>query len=321
VVENGTTVRVRLFGRTEVQAAHGRLTGSAFGGVKPKQILQLLVLRGALHKTELAELLWQGHPPADHVATLESYVSVLRRRIDPGVPARASVILTRDGGYAIDEERLDSDVARFDSLIALGRVANGAPAGPHRLQMAGRDPFAEAVHLAAEPLLADQPHATWAVDARERYRSLFIDAATEAARHALEAGDPRRALEFASRATELDSLAERAWQVLIAAHHAVNDRPAGLRAYDQCRRILARELGVAPAAATTAAFVRLLREEPAAVRATDLAGVVAAVLSAAKEMAEAGEPAAMLLHHAEALASRMVAAGRPLPAREYATAA
>ena len=76
---------IQLFGRIEVRTRGVRLAGRDFGGVKPRHILALLALRGSVHKAELTELLWDGRPPANHVATVESYVSLLRHRLDPSL--------------------------------------------------------------------------------------------------------------------------------------------------------------------------------------------------------------------------------------------
>jgi hypothetical protein len=67
---------IRLFGRLEVRTRGIRLAGRDFGGANPRHILALLALRGRLHTDELAQLLWDGRPPANHVVKLERYVSV-----------------------------------------------------------------------------------------------------------------------------------------------------------------------------------------------------------------------------------------------------
>src|SRR4051812_38167278 len=101
---------IQLFGRVEVRTRGVRLSGRDFGGVKPRHILALLALRGPLHKSDLSDLLWDGRPPANHVTTVESYVSLLRRRLDPAVDARHSVIETVHGGYALIAEQVRVDV-------------------------------------------------------------------------------------------------------------------------------------------------------------------------------------------------------------------
>jgi DNA-binding SARP family transcriptional activator len=261
---------IRLFGRLEVRTRGVRLTGRDFGGVKPRHILALLALRGSLHADELIELLWDGRPPAGHVAGVQSYVSVLRRRLDPDARVRDSAIVTAGGGYALVADRVRVDVARFDELVAAAGGRTGGRALP---------PLTAAAHLAARPLLAEERSA-WASDARDTYRARLLGALLDGAGHALDAGRPREAVRLAERAVGLDPVAERGWAVAIAAHRALGDRVGALRAYDRCRRELAETLGVEPSPATRALFLDMLRDDGAG-SAVD--GALAAVLAAAGE--------------------------------------
>jgi DNA-binding SARP family transcriptional activator len=287
---------IQLFGRLEVRTRGVRLSGRDFGGVKPRHILSLLALRGTLHKSELSELLWESGPPANHVATLESYVSVLRRHLDPGASARDSVICTRNGGYALDADRVRVDVDRFDELVAAAAGRTPARAVP---------PLTAAVRLAGGPLLADEARPVWAARARERYRLRLVEALLSAGEHALTAGDPHTALELATRAVAVEPCAERGWYVSMAAHRAVGDRVSALRAYDRCRRQLADGLGVQPSPSIRSLFLDLLREEGSG---TGVDGAVAAVLAAADEMGAgwsglSGQGVVRLLRRAAELAA------------------
>jgi DNA-binding SARP family transcriptional activator len=278
---------IQLFGRLEVRTRGVRLTGRDFGGVKPRHILALLALRGDLHKAELAELLWGGRPPADHLATVESYVSLLRHRLDPDGQTRDSVITTRNGGYALVADQVRVDVARFDELVA---AASGRTAGR------ALRPLTAAAHLAARPLLEDVEQHDWANQAREQYRARLVATLLDAGGHALAAGDPRGALALVDRAVGLDPVAERGWAIAMAAHRLLGDRVAALRAYDRCRRELADGLGVEPSAETRALFLELLREDGGG---TPLDLAVTAILAAAGEQHRPGSVTALLRRAAE----------------------
>ncbi len=278
---------IQLFGRLEVRTRGVRLTGRDFGGVKPRHILALLALRGDLHKAELAELLWGGRPPADHLATVESYVSLLRHRLDPDGQTRDSVITTRNGGYALVADQVRVDVARFDELVA---AASGRTAGR------ALRPLTAAAHLAARPLLEDVEQHDWVNQAREQYRARLVATLLDAGGHALAAGDPRGALALVDRAVGLDPVAERGWAIAMAAHRLLGDRVAALRAYDRCRRELADGLGVEPSAETRALFLELLREDGGG---TPLDLAVTAILAAAGEQHRPGSVTALLRRAAE----------------------
>ncbi|MEU4219616.1 BTAD domain-containing putative transcriptional regulator [Actinoplanes sp. NPDC026623] len=282
---------IQLFGRLEVRTRGVRLTGHDFGGDKPRQILALLALRGDLHGEELSELLWSGRPPAGHQTTVEGYVSLLRHRLDPAGDTRDSAITSRDGGYSLVAERVRVDVARFDELVA---AAEGRPA-----ERALR-PLTAAAHLAGRPLLEDVEHPEWAAEAREVYRARLVTTLLDAGGLALAAGEARKALDLAERAVGIDPVAERGWVITIAAHRALGDRLAALRAYDLCRRRLADLLGVEPSAETRALFLELLRYDGAD-SAVD--GAVAAVLAAAGEAHRPGSVTGLLRRAAELAAA------------------
>jgi DNA-binding SARP family transcriptional activator len=69
-------VRVRLFGPLEIDIDGRTLGPRDFGGIKPKQVLEiLLVERGRpVAKERLADLLWGDDLPRNIAATLETYV-------------------------------------------------------------------------------------------------------------------------------------------------------------------------------------------------------------------------------------------------------
>jgi DNA-binding SARP family transcriptional activator len=279
---------IQLFGRLEVRTRGVRLAGRDFGGIKPRHILALLALRGALTKSELTELLWDGRPPTNHRATMESYVSVLRHRLDPAGTARDSAVTScSGGGYALVAERVRVDVARFDELVAAatGRTAGGA-----------LRPLTAAAHLADRPLLEEEGTPEWAVTAREHYRERLIGALLDAGGYALAGGDARAAVTLADRAVGLDPLAERGWAIAMAAHRALGDRVAALRAYDRCRRNLAGGLGVEPSADTRALFLELLRETGTG---TALDGALSAVLAATRTPHLPGDVAGLLRRAAD----------------------
>nr|BFE76043.1 hypothetical protein GCM10020092_093440 [Actinoplanes digitatis] len=218
-------------------------------------------------------------------------MSLLRHRLDPAGDSRDSAITSRDGGYALVDERVRVDVARFDELVA---AASGRTAGR------ALRPLTAAAHLAGRPLLEDVEHPEWAAEARERYRTRLVTTLLDAGGLALAAGEPSTALELAGRAVDIDPVAERGWAITMAAHRSLGDRVAALRAYDLCRRRLAEDLGVEPSAETRALFLELLRydgSDPA------VDGAVAAILAAAGEAHRPGTVADLLRRAAE-LAAR-----------------
>src|SRR5437660_2087158 len=147
-------LRVRRFGSIElVDLDGGRVLGPRdLGGKKPRQLLEILLLeRGRrVSKQRLADLLWADNPPQNYAATVESYISVLRRTLSPGGAPRDSLILTDRGGYRFANERARVDLDLFDDLLAKCDT-DEAQAAMERL--------AEAIELVQGELLEDDPYA------------------------------------------------------------------------------------------------------------------------------------------------------------------
>jgi pimeloyl-ACP methyl ester carboxylesterase/DNA-binding SARP family transcriptional activator len=251
-----TRVAVRMFGPLELQVGGARLGPRDLGGVKPKRLLEVLLIeRGrAVPKDRIAELLWGEAQPRRAAATIETYVSVLRGRLDrpPGLGRR--LILTEPGGYRLAAEELAVDVDRFEALLR-GAAASG-PAERRPL-------LEEAVAVAGAELLSDEPYAAWAIPTREHYRERQVQALVDLAECCLDLGDGRAALAAAGRALTLDATRERACRAGMLAHMALGDRDAALRLYQRCRAALAGELGVPPDARTEALHAAVLRGDPA----------------------------------------------------------
>ena len=79
-------ISVQLFGPLEIRRDGVCLTAADLGGSKPRHILELLLLNlgTPVSKTRLIEILWGPYASDGAVATLESYVSGIRRAIQPG---------------------------------------------------------------------------------------------------------------------------------------------------------------------------------------------------------------------------------------------
>ena len=111
-------LRINLLG--ELTASYDG-TPLDLGGRRQRAVLALLLLaRGEVVPAErLADSVWGERAPADAVSALQSYVSHLRRRLQPEVPARArSAVIVREGpGYAVRQPSEAVDAWRFEALL------------------------------------------------------------------------------------------------------------------------------------------------------------------------------------------------------------
>ncbi|MFD3444880.1 BTAD domain-containing putative transcriptional regulator [Microbacteriaceae bacterium 4G12] len=242
---------VRILGPLHVRRGTAVLDATQLGGPKPRQILEILLLRVGtpVSKERLVELIWEGNAPTEAMSTLESYVSVLRRHLQPGC-GKCGPLKTTNGGYFLDPALVDLDLNRFDSLLRSAADADPAEAFPLLM---------EALTLADAPLLGDELRPAWAEEERGRHAARVATARTMAAEAAIDLGRPTEAARLAELAVEADPLCENAWTALLLARQEEGRPAEGLREYERCREVLERELGCAPGPRLQGAHARLLR--------------------------------------------------------------
>ncbi|MGZ6798072.1 MAG: AfsR/SARP family transcriptional regulator, partial [Nocardioidaceae bacterium] len=92
------------------------------GGRRQRAVIAVLLLaRGhQVGSARLLDTLWDGEPPPSGPASLQAYVSHLRRALEPGRAARtpSTVLVGRGSGYALPVADDDVDAWRFERRVA-----------------------------------------------------------------------------------------------------------------------------------------------------------------------------------------------------------
>ncbi|MDQ1626341.1 MAG: hypothetical protein QOI54_85 [Actinomycetota bacterium] len=248
------TVDISLFGSLKVRMGDRELGPKDFMGRKPKQLLEILLLHEGrpVPKDQLAEKLWGESLPVNFSASLEHYVSLLRKRLDPGGRLDCSMVRTVHGGYRFEAADLQVDVMTFDRIYER-----------HVLGEASRADLETAVALVQGDLLEDEPYADWAAGPRAVYAQRHVELLVAAAHAALAAGDGVGGAELATAAVTRDGYAEPAHRLLMLAHYVQGRQSAALAAFDRCREALTGELGVDPLPETTRLHAAILQQAPA----------------------------------------------------------
>jgi SARP family transcriptional regulator, regulator of embCAB operon len=247
-------ISVDVLGGLEVRTGNITLGPRQLGGTKPRHVLLALLLnRGApVPKERLISLLWGDTRPAGATATLETYVCVLRKKLQPNQSARSSLIRTAAGCYAIDMGRVDLDLARYEDLMAAALRLDVSP-------VAALAMLREAMALASANLLPEEADTEWLGETRrihaQRVQENLVAAAAKVAPVA-----PADAALWSRQALDSDPLDESAWYTYLLSKLSSGQHADGLRAFDRCRRLFASELGCAPGPGLQELYERLLRE-------------------------------------------------------------
>jgi DNA-binding SARP family transcriptional activator len=238
-----------------------RLEGAELDRLRSRQartLLKRLALeRGAtVAPDSLVEAVWGDHRPTQPDRDLHVLVSRARS------VAGADRVVRRDTGYALLADWWD-----VAELASLGREAERrAEAG----DVVGARTAAEAaLALVRGPLLADEPDAEWAAEARSAVAAAVAEVRRVAASAALASGRFGDAAAHASEALHADPYDEAALRTLMRAHVAAGRPASALAEFAKIRELLAEELGVDPAPETRALHEELLREDPPAARAPE----------------------------------------------------
>ena len=233
VVARGRTVEFGILGPLVVASPDGVVE---VRGAKRRALLALLLVHAnhVVVPERLVEDLWEGAPPPSAMATLQTYVSQLRKLVGP------ETLRTRAGGYVLEVATADLDALRFEHAL---REVSGTEHPPARWIAAQ---LSEALGWWRGSALADFDGTSWAQPETARLEGLRLAAFEDLAEARLALG------EHAALAPELESLVarhplrERLWAQLMVALYRSERQADALRAYGRLRRHLGEELGIEP---------------------------------------------------------------------------
>jgi DNA-binding SARP family transcriptional activator len=258
---------IRLFGALEIEDDARTLGARDLGGARPKQVLEiLLAARGHRVSTDrLADLLWGDQQPHDPPGSVQTFVSVLRRRLARDRDRARELVITETEAYRFATDLVALDLDCFDQLLE--RSA-------HEPTHTARRSLERALALVRGDVLEDEPYALWAQELRGTYRGRVLGAHLEAADAALAELDYGAALAHAEAAAALDCFSERAQRTAMLALYALGRQHDALATYREFRARLDRELGLELTSETRMLETAILRQQeiqsllPRAIRPT-----------------------------------------------------
>lgn len=219
----------------------------------------------------LVEAIWGADAPPSAQATLHTYLSVVRRSLEPELPARtpSRYLVSSDGGYALRLGSDGLDVVEFTRTVAEVH----AELGPLASATAPRadDPAAAARALlrldGALALWRGEPYAdvtgTDLVTAeRARLGELRLLAVEDRATLLLASGDPGSAASDLEALTAEHPLRERPWILLAVAQARTGRQADALATLERLRSTLDEQLGIEPSPAVRDLQTAILRQEP-----------------------------------------------------------
>ncbi|KUO08505.1 LuxR family transcriptional regulator [Streptomyces sp. DSM 15324] len=205
----------------------------------------LTAARGSVVPVDrLTDALWRGEPPAKATVSLHTYISHLRRALEPARPPRtpATVLVTAPPGYALRLPQDAVDAWHFE--VQVGR-ARRAPAEEARALLA------EALGWWQGPAYAEHADESWAAPEAARLTEMRTEARELAAAADLRTGRAPETVPAAEVLVRENPLREEGWRLLALAHWALGRQADALTTLRRASRVLREELGCDPGPALT----------------------------------------------------------------------
>ena len=228
------------------------------GPPKQRAVLGLLLLeRGGVVPTDrMIDALWGASPPPSALASLQAYVSNLRRALRDEERAM-SPITRRAPGYALEIEAGQIDLADFIGGARAARRAVDAGEWKEGLALADRT-----LALWRGRLLEDL-EADWALTEARSLEEIRSECRETRIAALLANGETGAALAEATALRAEDPLRERAGWLHMLALYRSQRTPEALEEFRLLSRRLDEELGLEPGAELRDLQVSILRQDPA----------------------------------------------------------
>ncbi|MFI7294560.1 BTAD domain-containing putative transcriptional regulator [Streptomyces sp. NPDC050121] len=249
---------VRVFGKMTVRLPQKTLE---LGPPRRRAVLALLVINAGkvVSIPSILENIWGDDLPDHAVATLQSYVSRLRKLVG-GQPLADGALLRlqyRSPGYVLDIDPDHIDVMRFERLIGQGLAAErqGRPAEAFAL-------LSQALREWTAPPFEDLSEYDFAGRETQRLVQLRLSAAEGRAQAAFALGRSHEILDDLEREVLQHPMRERLVRRLMQAQYCSGRQADALQVFERTRRYLADELGVDVSPELRQIHGEILRQDP-----------------------------------------------------------
>jgi DNA-binding SARP family transcriptional activator len=238
-------LRIRALGAASVQLGEVPVTAADWGYAKPRELLFLLATSQPMTRDQLGAALWPDLPRERLGNALHTALREVRRALgDPGW------VLYADGRYGFNaNQEHECDVRTFEQSLAAARRA--------RPQAEALPDLQRAVAAYGGEFLAGMACGEWAETRRDELARSFESALLAMGRLQVAAGRFQPAATAFRRAVAHEPLNETAHRELMTCWDRMGETARAVRHYEELVDLLRTQVGVPPAAETTALYRRL----------------------------------------------------------------
>ena len=203
-------------------------------------------------RDELAEALWGEAPPPTWDKALTVIVSKVRSLL-PDRDDGANALTSAFGCYRLDLP----EGTWVDVIVAVAAAKEAEEALTTGDLEKAKTAAALAASLLRQPFLPGE-EGTWVAEKRREFADVRSRGLSVLADACLRSGDAPAAAKWAEQTIALAPFRETGYRRLMEAHVAAGNRAEALQVYEQCRQLLAEELGTYPSPETESVYRGLL---------------------------------------------------------------
>jgi ATP/maltotriose-dependent transcriptional regulator MalT/two-component SAPR family response regulator len=237
---------IRAFGRSQIKISGKNITSGDMKTQTARDLFFFILAHPeGVTKEEIGEAFWPDADEDTIKLRFKNSIYRLRRAIGTGT------ITYVDNYYRFNRALdYDYDVDTFLAELELARKSQDSTEMTDHYRAA-----LSSYHGKFLPKIDQE----WIISEREKHHLAFMAASLELGNLYMRAGKYTQALAVAHRALEEDNYNEVFHRSAMVAYSALDDRPAVVRQFENCKRILRKELNIDPSPQTITLYNSLVQ--------------------------------------------------------------
>ncbi len=242
--EDKASLRIRTFGSFVTSVEDEIINSKSWGRDKTLQLFQFLITarsRSALHREKIIDRLWEDAEKDEGDRNFKVAMHGINKALEPNRPPRTDpkYIIRQGVTYQLNQDQTWIDAQAFEDYIA---IANEARGHHNELAIAA---YRSALAHHNGIYLPNRIYEDWSSEERERLQVLILSAYISLAELVMDQ-QPLETVRLAQKAISIDNTWEDAYQLQMKAYLKQGNRPAAIRTYHQCIKVLDKEFGLDP---------------------------------------------------------------------------
>jgi DNA-binding SARP family transcriptional activator len=247
-------LHIHLFGRIRVaftdEPSEVNITPTA------QRVLAFLLLQPHrfYQREVLATLCWGDRSEEQARACLNTTLWRLRRSLEPESTGSSSYLITTSSG----EIGFNWESDHWLDLTIFEACATRILAQPPQSLAAEQAQMLESILPLYAGDLFEGIYDDWAIQERERLLTYYLDCLAHLMRYYGYQGSYEQSLRFGQLLLRRDPLREEIHREVMRLHWQAGQRSLAIQQYENCQKLLAEELGIAPMPETDTLYTQLL---------------------------------------------------------------